>query len=1011
MPDSRPESKQGGRMSEPLPESTPEPPPPLPVHNLVLHFEIDLTATPLPAPPELPEGAERPDEEDPPLTLDGTHFVLTLPAFEEGSEPVSYEIAHPLSGEGAPDSSSADIVVTDAMVTWLVVEQQGALCLSLRRRGADEEAVCELAVDVAPLVFGKQSVRTRFEPGCTDGIGLVGEGVGDHEGPVLVMPKSLTALATSCAISVRASTPILSPELQKALNPMAVTLIRADGMPATYSGTPFKRPYEELADRCSPVYVSWELLGTSHTCAPKPHGASIVWNERRLLLVGSRVVPPAKLAQRLRQEGLRFEVHDRDPLPPTPPPAAAPASDDGGADGAEEGATGEAEEGGNEEEAAQAPAADAEPESAQFPPFGVARTRLAELIPRRPTDAAVYAPGGIPVRMARRSTLELEVVPCERPKKRPEPEEVAAEYYAGPYLESGTELTVNIELAVPLEPEEPPKPTAELQRIVTLIRYNDTPMLLSLLNVIKAANDAIGMNSASAWESYKEEQREDLDLITGLQLVDGDCRLFILEGLPATTEPLNAMGRLGAMLERKRPNSATAFTLMNTSITFPARLYNNFEMPTKLIKLRATLPHLLQRPEIYQYLRVAEGTQSALICLGQLLSSSTLRYAHKAQAFPEAGHLLQLEKKFGAPHLIVDREGVVAEDDDDVDYALDIGSPSTRPGSRGRSRKHKHERRKAQTDADNEHWFASLKERETREPIDWLAKNIAELPHPPTPQPLAKWYLDSIPRPNGPVYMYSGQRLNQTEIQKKNLREQLTRLHKDGKHMSYNRNFLWADSVGDREERLGYVKPDADLVPWDSRAPPVTNKDGTLSSFRLLQPSDYRTEELSLPWDEEALLASRRPVARADVVALDATGRPKPRFDPNPTAPGFLEEFPEQRFRSIFQQTEEGMAAEHSERVEGAIETWKKKLVVDDPVLRIDMRVRDRPLQTDKFTSTLKDAPMKRSLKSLYRGKTPMTRTPEPSAFMHEATVDGSLLQRGKGLRATWSTQRWPHPQ
>ena len=105
---------------------------------------------------------------------------------------------------------------------------------------------------------------------------------------------------------------------------------------------------------------------------------------------------------------------------------------------------------------------------------------------------------------------------------RPEPEEAAAEYHAGAYVESGTELTVNVELAMPLPPERKPTPPAELHRIVTLIRYNDTPMLLGLLNVVKAANDAIGMNSASAWENYKEEKREDLDLITGIQLVDGE---------------------------------------------------------------------------------------------------------------------------------------------------------------------------------------------------------------------------------------------------------------------------------------------------------------------------------------------------------------------------------------------------------------------------------------------------------------------------------------------------------
>ena len=139
-------------------------------------------------------------------------------------------------------------------------------------------------------------------------------------------------------------------------------------------------------------------------------------------------------------------------------------------------------------------------------------------------------------------------------------------------------------------------------------------------------------------------------------------------------------------------------------------------------------------------------------------------------------------------------------------------------------------------------------------------------------------------------------------------------------------------------------------------------------------------------------------------------GRTRPRFDPNPKASGFLEEFPESRFRSIFQQTEEGMAAAHAERLEGAIEIWKKKLVIDDPVLHVDLRIRDRPLQTDKYTSTLKDKPMKRSLKGLYHGKNSMTRVAEPSAFMHEPTIDLSLQSRGEGMRATWSTMKWPAP-
>ena len=1064
MPDSRPSSRgsrpgsrgkntpRGGR-----PESAVEPPPPLPTHPIELDFVFEVAALPLPpAPaPVVEEGAEPPPEgeaaEPPKPPLEGTYFELVLPPAVGSNEKRKFKMSHPHTGETVSGrcKNSAEMTVDDEFIRWLVVDQQGKLPLVLKRTPTEEEEgsedfvaeICTLPVDVGALIFGKQMASTKFEAGIAPyglastfgGASSSSLGLNTTSGPrattpvpssTVPLPEPFAELASYVGASVTADVPLLSPELLTGLNPMSVTLVRADGMPAHYSGTPFKRPFVELSEVCAPVYVTWELLGSQHKCAARPHGATILWNERRLLLAGSRVIDPKQLCKQLREEGLRLELHDRDPLEPDEPAGDAPAAVDvadgeGGAEAGAEGGGGEGE-GAAEGEPASAPAAAPEPESAQFPPFGTASSRLGMLIPRRPTDAAIsYAAGGIPVRADRRVMLELEVYPCERPKKKPEPEEAAAEYYPGAYLESGTELTVSIELATTLVAEKKPKPAAELQRIVTLIRYNDTPTLLGLLNVVKAANDAIGMNSASAWESYKEDKREDLDLVTGIQIVDGETRLFVFEGQPATFEPLNAMGRLGKMLERTQPNSASAFTLMNTSITFPSRLYNTFEMPTKLIKLRATLPQLLLKPDIYQYLRVQEGCRDALLCLGKLLLSTTQRYAYKAEAFPQAAHLMQLEKKFGGVQLVVDREGVVDDDEDEDEEEGLTGAPVGAGGRKqgGGGRRHRHAPRKAATDCQNEQWYGSLKEREEAEPINYLARNIADLPKPPTPAPLPDWYLAAIPRPKGPIYAYSGQRLNQTEVQKEALRTTLEKMHKQGKHMSYNRNFLWADSIGDREppkpkrEEIPNLDPDRHLVPWDARAPPVYNKDGTLSSYRLLQPSDYRTEELRVPWDEDALLASQRPIAREDkTVLLDGLGRTRPRFDPNPKASGFLEEFPESRFRSIFQQTEEGMAAEHAERVEGAIEIWKKKLVVDDPVLHVDLRIRDRPLQTDKCTSTLKDKPMKRSLKGLYRGKNAMTRQAEPSAFMHEPTIDLSLQSRGEGMRATWSTMKWPAP-
>ena len=113
----------------------------------------------------------------------------------------------------------------------------------------------------------------------------------------------------------------------------------------------------------------------------------------------------------------------------------------------------------------------------------------------------------------------------------------------------------------------------------------------------------------------------------------------------------------------------------------------------------------------------------------------------------------------------------------------------------------------------------------------------------------------------------------------------------------------------------------------------------------------------------------------------------KPRFDALPSRAQYLDADPASRFRSIFQQTEEGIAAEHAERIEGAIDAWHSKLVVADPVLRMSMRARDTPAaQADRYKGLLHDAPATGSLRRLYRGSKPLSlsghKLSEPSIFI-----------------------------
>ena len=422
MPDSRPSSRggrpdsKGGKRSPPRtprPESAPEPPPPLPTHPLSFSFSFELVPSPVAEPEPAAEGEEAAAPPKPPL--EGTYFVLTLPDLNEGaSSPRTTEhvMKHSLSDAegGAVEPCAVEVTVSHAFVRWLVEEAQGALPLTLRKTGVDgaaDSTVAVLPLDVCSIIFGKQRATARWEAdGASTPVGAPTSapasarfGSSSHEGSAGAMPAGMAELARSCAVTVDTDVPLLSEELLSGLNPMSVTLMRADSMPPSYSGTPFKRPYEELSERCAPVHVSWSLLGTSHTCAERAHAKAIVWNERHLLLAGARVIPPKDLERQLREVGLTLELHDRDPAP-EPVVLEAEGGGEEGGEGAAPAAAPEAAAEGVEGGEAGAPTASAsggeEVESAQHPPFGVASKRLGEIIPRRPTDSAAYAQGGGP---------------------------------------------------------------------------------------------------------------------------------------------------------------------------------------------------------------------------------------------------------------------------------------------------------------------------------------------------------------------------------------------------------------------------------------------------------------------------------------------------------------------------------------------------------------------------------------------------------------------------------------
>lgn len=945
--------------------------------------------------------------DEPALTVDDTFFMLRI---GEADQAQVFELAHPHSGD-AVTSCTARLSVSEPMVRWLAEKRQGLVTMSLCRRsdeGAEPEVVFNLPLDIAPLLFGWPRVDASFSAQARE--------------KSAALPGEALPLLSAMSVSLASSLPFLPEDLALSLNPTAVTVLHADGMPATYSGTPFKAPYTELAERCAPVHVVWRLLGQEGATAPRSHAEEIVWrNERKIFLAGD--IGMDEMRRRLREEGITLEVRDRDPKPELP--ETAPMQE------GEEGAVAEVAQ---SAAAGQGSAPNASPPAPRHPPFGVSRYRLGEMVGRQSTDRPTYAPDGIRSAPTRRLTLCLDVQPCERPRTRPEPEEEGIEYFAGQYVESCCQVTVQIEMAAELPPESDETLGAQagsrLARIITLIGYKDTHVLKVILNTVDEVNSACGLTSAANWENYKDSGKDDLDMVSGVQLIDGPTRLFVLEGHAPTFgddgRPLNAMARLSLLLARTEPNSKTAFTLMDRRMIFTRRCYSTFELPTKLIKLRMPLPEVILRPEIYQHLRVSDPTRNAVLALAKLLAAPTLRVAHKHDAFPVAFDLLELEKMFGDVITIRDREGVPlggGDTDSTCSSALASTAISTRQsgvsvGKSNGSPTEREECRKAPTDAHNPLYLQALRERADRPPPDYIRINIQALPAPVARAPLPDWYLESIEAVRTQlggriVGTYSGQRLNPTEMQKAHLQKRLLEMgrqpglgaHGRGVHYTYAADYLTAESMGEAEVR---PPPPPKQKPWDkSHREAYLPRDGRRSQFELLQPSATRLRDLDEPWGLDAHEADTE--AREKHRQRNASD--KAVFNALPSNQSFFEAgYPG---TSVFQQTEEQLKAEQREMKEGAMETWSSKVAVADPVLRVSLKHRNKVTQQEKLHGALLDAPQKKALKRLYRGKYRLesgNHVPgEPSIFMHESTVEAieafenSLRER---LPERWSSTR-----
>ena len=102
-----------------------------------------------------------------------------------------------------------------------------------------------------------------------------------------------------------------------------------------------------------------------------------------------------------------------------------------------------------------------------------------------------------------------------------------------------------------------------------------------------------------------EEERKDrkIDFLGGFEIMDNEFRMFIIEGLGGKGRGVHQFYKTN---ERQRPNDKKFKMLYNPQVRYKSRLYLDFNVSIKKIKLRDTLTKIMGSPDVYLRSKVPE---------------------------------------------------------------------------------------------------------------------------------------------------------------------------------------------------------------------------------------------------------------------------------------------------------------------------------------------------------------------------------------------------------------------
>lgn len=187
------------------------------------------------------------------------------------------------------------------------------------------------------------------------------------------------------------------------------------------------------------------------------------------------------------------------------------------------------------------------------------------------------------------------------------------------------------------------------ERAIYVFSYKNTRFLQELQKELVDINLAcLGIEGGNERDirtrklTDAEKKDPNFDYIGGVEIIDKDYRIFILEGMAG-----RSMEELSKRIRKLNENTQQFKILRNSKQTYNERLYTDFDVDVKKIKLRKSVNSLTNDPDIYLRARVPEDMYNTIIKIRKIREKFEIKEVSSSDLWLSEKEIVTFERNYG----------------------------------------------------------------------------------------------------------------------------------------------------------------------------------------------------------------------------------------------------------------------------------------------------------------------------------------------------------------------------